>query len=75
MKNKLKKIFITGGCGYKGSVLIPKLLDKGYSVTSIDTEWFGNYLKPHKNLELIKPKIPNIFSIVKIKNCALGDKN
>ena len=57
------KIFITGGCGYKGSVLIPKLLDKGYSVTSIDTEWFGNYLKPHKNLELIKSDIREIDNI------------
>ena len=44
------KILITGGCGYKGSVLIPLLLEQGHQITSIDTEWFGNYLSPHKNL-------------------------
>ena len=39
------KILVTGGCGYKGSVLIPKLLGLGYKILSIDTQWFGNYLQ------------------------------
>ena len=43
------KILITGGCGFKGSVLIPKLLKEGHEITNIDIEWFGNYLKPNKN--------------------------
>ena len=49
------KLLVTGGCGYKGSVLIPQLLDHGHSVTSIDTQWFGNLLPedPHlTNLRL-----------------------
>ena len=33
-------ILVTGGNGYKGSVLIPKLLEKGHKVTSIDINWF-----------------------------------
>ena len=37
-------ILITGGCGYKGSVLIPLLLADGHNVTSVDTQWFGNAL-------------------------------
>ena len=44
------KILVTGGCGYKGSVLIPSLLADGHTVTSIDTQWFGNLLPEHKNL-------------------------
>lgn len=47
------KILVTGGCGYKGSVLIPKLLNVGHSVIAIDTQWFGNYLPSHANLTVI----------------------
>ena len=45
------RILITGGCGYKGSVLIPLLLEKGFKVLNVDTQWFGNHLSAHKNLE------------------------
>lgn len=44
------KILVTGGQGYKGSVLIPKLLDKGYEVISFDIGWFGDHLPNHQNL-------------------------
>ena len=57
------KILITGGCGYKGHVLIPKLLLKGYEVIAFDLQWFGNYLVPHKNLSVIKGDVRNIESI------------
>ena len=57
------KILITGGCGYKGSVLIPLLLKQGHQITSIDTEWFGNYLSPHKNLEHLKLDIRDTKAI------------
>jgi nucleoside-diphosphate-sugar epimerase len=57
------KIFVTGGCGYKGHVLIPKLLERDYEVISFDLQWFGNYLKPHKNLEIIKGDVRNIDNI------------
>ena len=30
-------ILVTGACGYKGSVLVPKLLANGYSVVAVDT--------------------------------------
>tara|TARA_B100000886_G_scaffold335824_1_gene293527 strand:- start:28842 stop:29783 length:942 start_codon:yes stop_codon:yes gene_type:complete len=57
------KILITGGCGYKGSYLIPLLLDAGHEITSIDTQWFGNYLNNHKNLENLKLDIRNVKEI------------
>ena len=53
-------ILVTGGNGYKGSVLIPRLLEKGHKVTSIDINWFGEYLLPHKNLKVLKKDIREI---------------
>ena len=38
------KILIAGGAGYVGSVLVPKLLDRGYEVDVLDLLWFGNHL-------------------------------
>ena len=58
------KILVTGGCGYVGSVLIPRLLKKNYKIINIDTQWFGNYLKNHRNLKNIKM---NISEIEKLK--------
>lgn len=50
-------VLVTGGCGYKGSVLVPKVLALGHSVTVWDLQWFGNYLKPHPRLSFIKRDI------------------
>jgi nucleoside-diphosphate-sugar epimerase len=41
------KILIAGGAGFIGSVLIPKLLDRGYGVDVVELFWFGNSL-PHE---------------------------
>ena len=57
------KILVTGGCGYKGHVLIPKLLARGYEIIAFDLQWFGNYLLPHKNLSVIKGDVRDIESI------------
>lgn len=54
------KILITGACGYQGSVLIPRLLKNNHKIIAIDTQWFGNYLKKHKNLINKKKNILNI---------------
>lgn len=54
------KILVTGACGYKGHVLIPKLLKRGFEVIALDTVWFGNYLIPHPNLKIIQIDVRNI---------------
>lgn len=38
------KILITGGAGYIGSALVPKLQERGYTVDVLDLLWFGNHL-------------------------------
>ncbi len=54
------KIFITGGAGYVGSKLVPKLLDLGHEVTVLDLMIYGEeVLKNHKNLRKIKGDIRN----------------
>jgi nucleoside-diphosphate-sugar epimerase len=53
----VNNILVTGACGYKGSVLVPKLLSAGYIVTAVDTQWFGNFVLPHKNLTMLKQDV------------------
>jgi len=50
-------IFVTGACGYKGTVLVPKLLAAGHKVTAFDIMWFGNFLTDHPNLTVVKGDI------------------
>jgi nucleoside-diphosphate-sugar epimerase len=38
------KLLIAGGAGYVGSVLIPRLMERGYKVDVVDLFWFGNHL-------------------------------
>lgn len=54
-----RKIFVTGGAGYCGSLLIPMLLDLGYYVTVYDIMYFGyDFLpKKNKNLNVVKGDI------------------
>ena len=63
----MKKIFITGGAGYVGSKLVPKLLESGYEVTVLDLMIYGeNVLDGHKKLKKIKGDIRNKNLLEKI---------
>jgi nucleoside-diphosphate-sugar epimerase len=54
----MKHIFITGGAGYVGSVLVPKLLKKGYKVTVLDLMIYGaDVLPAHPQLNAVKGDI------------------
>jgi nucleoside-diphosphate-sugar epimerase len=38
------KILVVGGAGYIGSVLVPRLVERGYEVDVLDLLWFGDHL-------------------------------
>jgi len=61
--SKSKKIFITGGAGYVGSELVPKLLEKGYKVKVLDLYIYGEHVldsvKEHPNLIQVKGDLRN----------------
>ena len=59
MQRIFNRVFVTGGAGYCGSLLVPQLLDEGYQVTVYDTMYFGDDFLPkdNPNLTIIKGDI------------------
>jgi nucleoside-diphosphate-sugar epimerase len=57
------KLLVTGGCGYIGTVLTEQLLQDGHDVCVVDTQWFGNYLRPHPKLTVLKQDVRDIDAI------------
>lgn len=57
------KILVTGGCGYVGSVLTEQLLQDGHDVCVVDIQWFGNPLKSHPNLQVLKQDVREVDEI------------
>jgi nucleoside-diphosphate-sugar epimerase len=41
-ESEKQTVLVTGGAGYVGSVLVPKLLAEGHTVRVLDTYWFGD---------------------------------
>ena len=68
-----KKILVTGGAGYIGSVLVPELLKNGYKVRVLDSLVFGQTsLLPYfidENFEFIKGDIRDADAV---KNAVEG---
>ena len=62
------KILITGGAGYVGAVLVPKLLMEGHTISVVDLFMYGdNVLPNHERLKKHKLDIRNISEINKIE--------
>jgi len=54
----MNRVFITGGAGYVGAVMVPHLLENGYEVTVLDLMIYGEHvLQRHDNLNAVKGDI------------------
>ena len=54
----MNKVFITGGAGYVGAVMVPHLLEQGFEVTVLDLMIYGEHVLPkHHNLNAVKGDI------------------
>ncbi len=53
----LEKVLVTGGAGYVGHVLVPRLLSSGHKVTVYDKLYFGSRLPNDPNLTVIEGDI------------------
>ncbi len=70
----MKKVLITGGAGYVGHVLAPRLLHEGYEVTVYDRLFFGCRLPNNPNLRVIQGDIrdtPKLASALKGQDAVL----
>lgn len=61
MSTTINKIYVTGGAGYVGAVLVPRLLEEGYAVTVLDLMMYGkNVLQPNSKLKVIEGDIRDV---------------
>jgi len=66
----MKTVLVTGAAGYKGCILIPKLLRAGYAVTAYDLMLFGSEgLPTHPHLQIIRG---DVRDLVKFSQAVAG---
>jgi len=73
-----EEVLVTGGAGYVGGILVPRLLNEGYKVKVLDLFIYGdlalNAVKDHPNLkqirgdirdqEILKAELPGCSSVI-----------
>jgi nucleoside-diphosphate-sugar epimerase len=74
MGNRFKRVLVTGGAGYVGSSLVPKLLAAGYAVSVLDLYLYGDDLfkdlKSNLQLREVKGDLRNSESVAKaVEGC------
>jgi len=61
MSQRIERVLVTGGAGYVGSVLVPKLLAAGHRVRVLDLYLYGDHVldavRDHPGLEQVKGDI------------------
>src|ERR1700716_3764877 len=54
MPKRFDHVLVTGGAGYVGASLVPKLLAAGYRVSVLDLCIYGDVLDAHPDLRIVK---------------------
>jgi len=66
----VKQVLVTGGAGYVGAVLVPKLLDEGYQVKVLDLYIYGehtlNAVKDHPGLQQVRGDIRDVTLLKRV---------
>jgi len=64
---KFNNLLITGGAGYCGSVMVPRLLELGYRITVFDILYYGKEHLPldHPNLRVVQGDIRDTASLAR----------
>lgn len=75
----MSRVLVTGGCGYVGSVLVPKLIAAGHDVEIVDLCWFGVRLDaPLHRMDFTEVPLDGFDAIIHlagISNDPMGELN